>query len=231
MTIDRQVVAPTPEDVIETDEAKKNQSGKQVSQPEMTIDRQVVAPTPEDVIETDEAKKNQSGKQVSQPEMTIDRQVVAPTPEDVIETDEAKKNQRKLNVKKKAFLTEQVSALVLSETPQKLGDPGSPNISIIIGESGIERALLDLGSSVNLLPFSVNEELGLGELKKTSIMLQLVDRSVKVPRGIVEDVLVQATSTIYQALVILGSPFLAMSNALINCRSGVLTLTSGKHGT
>ena len=42
---------------------------------------------------------------------------------------------RKLNVKKKAFLTEQVSALILSETPQKFGDPGSPNISIMIGES------------------------------------------------------------------------------------------------
>ncbi|XP_035544689.1 uncharacterized protein LOC118348047 [Juglans regia] len=88
----------------------------------------------------------------------------------------------KLNVKKKTFLMEQVSALILSETPQKFIDPGSPNISIMIGESRIERALLDLESSVNLLPFSVYKQLGLGELKKTFIMLQLADRSVKEPR-------------------------------------------------
>ncbi|XP_040999962.1 uncharacterized protein LOC121246046 [Juglans microcarpa x Juglans regia] len=61
----------------------------------------------------------------------------------------------------------------------------------MIGELRIRRALLDLGSSVNLLPFLVYEQLGLGELKKTSIKIQLADRSVKVPRGIVENVLVQ----------------------------------------
>ena len=54
-----------------------------------------------------------------------------------------------------------------------------------------ERALLDLGSSINLLPFSIYEYLGLGELKPTSITLQLADRSVKHPRGILEDILVK----------------------------------------
>ncbi|KAF5449223.1 hypothetical protein F2P56_029694 [Juglans regia] len=137
---------------------------------------------------------------------------------------------------------EQVSALTLSETAQKFGDPGSPYISIMIGESRIERTLLDLGSSVNLLPFSVYEQLRLGELKNTSIKLQLADRLVKVPRGIVENVLIhvdkfyypvdfvvldmqQLATTIYQAPVILGRPFVTTSNALINCRSGVLKLT------
>jgi hypothetical protein len=50
---------------------------------------------------------------------------------------------------------------------------------------------LDLGASVNLLPYSVYVQLGLGELKPTSMTLQLADRSVKVPRGIVEDVLIK----------------------------------------
>ena len=53
------------------------------------------------------------------------------------------------------------------------------------------KALLDLGASVNLLPYSVYKQLGLGELKPTSITLQLADRSVKIPRGIVEDVLIK----------------------------------------
>jgi hypothetical protein len=56
--------------------------------------------------------------------------------------------------------------------------------------SQIERALLDLGASVNLLPYSVYVQLGLGKLKPTSMTLQLDDRSMKVPRGIVEDVLI-----------------------------------------
>ena len=61
----------------------------------------------------------------------------------------------------------------------------------MIGVIQIERALLDLGASVSLLPYSVYVQLGLGELKPKSMTLQLVDRSVKVPRGIVEDVLIK----------------------------------------
>ena len=44
---------------------------------------------------------------------------------------------------------------------------------------------------MNLLPYSVYLQLGLGELKPTSMTLQLTDRLVKVPRGIVEDVLIK----------------------------------------
>jgi hypothetical protein len=72
----------------------------------------------------------------------------------------------------------------------KYKDPGCPIISCFIGEHKIERALLDLGASVNLLPYLIFQSLNLGELKPTSVTLLLTDRSVKVPRGIVEDVLV-----------------------------------------
>ena len=60
----------------------------------------------------------------------------------------------------------------------------------MVGNSKLERALVDLGASVNLLPYSVYVELGLGELELTNITLQLADPSVKIPRGIVKDVLV-----------------------------------------
>ncbi|XP_038982186.1 uncharacterized protein LOC120110674, partial [Phoenix dactylifera] len=69
---------------------------------------------------------------------------------------------RKLYVQKKAFLTEQVSAILKHNTPPKYKDPGCPTISCIIGNFRIQRALLDLGASVNLLPYSVYEQLGLG---------------------------------------------------------------------
>jgi hypothetical protein len=58
----------------------------------------------------------------------------------------------------------------------------------MIGVRRIEKALLDLGASVNLLPYSVYLQLGLGELKSTSMTLQLADRLVKVPWEIIEDV-------------------------------------------
>jgi hypothetical protein len=150
---------------------------------------------------------------------------------------------RKLNVKKKAFLVEQVSAILQNNNALKYKDPGCPTISCFIGEHKIEKALLDLGASVNLLPYSVFQSLNLSELKPTSVTLLLADRSVIVPRGIIEDVLVQVDKFIYPVdfivldtqpveacnsfPVILGCLFLATSNALINCSNGLLKLSFG----
>jgi hypothetical protein len=98
---------------------------------------------------------------------------------------------RKVNVPKMAFLTEQVSSILQCKLPIKYKDFGCPTITCMIGVSQIERALLDLGASVNLLPYLVYVQLGLGELKLTSMALQLTGRSMKVPWGIVEDVLIK----------------------------------------
>lgn len=149
---------------------------------------------------------------------------------------------RRLNVKEKAFLTEQVSTMMEPYTPIKCKDPGCPTISITICKCQISRALLDLGASVNLISYTVYEQLGLGELKPTRSVLQMTDRSVKVPRGIIEDVLVQVDQFYFpvdfivfdthsvpnpstQIPIILERPFLATSNAVINCRNGVMKLT------
>ena len=88
------------------------------------------------------------------------------------------------------------------------------------------------------------EQLGLGELKPTNITLSLADRSVKIPKGIVEDVLVKVDKFYYpvdfvvldtepiasgpnHVPIILGRPFLATSNAITNCRNGFMQLTFG----
>jgi len=151
---------------------------------------------------------------------------------------------RKHHVKKTAFLTEQVSAVIEQKTPPKYKDPGCPTISCQIGTHEFGQALLDLGSSVNLMPYSVYSQLGLGELKPTSVVLQLADRTIKRPRGIVEDVLLQIDKFYYpvdflvldtQTVVnmessipiILGRPFLATANALINCRNGLMKISFG----
>ena len=98
---------------------------------------------------------------------------------------------RGLNMDKTTFLTEKVSSIIQHKTLVKYKDPRSPTISVNIGGTCVDKALLDLVASVNLLPYSVYKQLGLGELKPTTITLSLVDRSVKIPKGIVEDVLVK----------------------------------------
>ena len=97
---------------------------------------------------------------------------------------------------------------------------------------------------MNLLSYSVYMQLGLGELKPTNITLSLADRSVKIPKGIVEDVLVKVDKFYYpvdfvvpdtepiengpnHVPIILGRPFLAIANAIINFRNGVMQLTFG----
>ena len=97
---------------------------------------------------------------------------------------------RKLNVKKKAFLAEQVSVILQNNNALKYKDTGCPIISCFIGEHKLEKALFDLGASVNLLSYSVFQSLNLGELKPTAVTFLLTNRYVKMPRGIVEDVLV-----------------------------------------
>ena len=113
-----------------------------------------------------------------------------------------------------------------------------------IGGTCVEKALLDLGASVNLLPYSVYKQLGLGELKPTSITLSLADISIKIPKETVEDVLIQVDKFYYlidfvvldtkpvavganYVPIILGRPFLATSNAIIDFRNGVMQLTFG----
>ena len=62
---------------------------------------------------------------------------------------------RRLNVTKKAFLTEQVSAIIQCKSPVKYKDPGCPTMLVNIGGTCVEKDFLDLGASVNLLPYSV----------------------------------------------------------------------------
>ena len=104
---------------------------------------------------------------------------------------------RGLNVNKKAFLNEQVTTIIQCKSPVKYKNLGCPTISMSIGGTYVEKALLDLGASVNLLPYFVYKQLGLGELKPTFITLSLADRSVKIPRGMIEDVLVQVDKFYY----------------------------------
>ncbi|CAL8084600.1 unnamed protein product [Prunus armeniaca] len=137
----------------------------------------------------------------------------------------------------KVILTEQCSAVLLHKLPPKKQDPGSFTISCTIGNSNFKRALIDLGASINLMPFSVFQRLGQGEIKPTSVILQLADRSVAYPRGIIEDLIIKVDNLYLpadfvvldmdedmQTPIILGRPFMATARTLIDVEAGTLTL-------
>ena len=128
---------------------------------------------------------------------------------------------------------------LLNARPSEIQRLSCPTISVNIRGTYVEKALLDLGASVNLLQYLVYKKLGLGELKPTTITLSLADRSIKIPKGTVEDVLIQVDKFYYPVdfvllnietvtvganyvPIILGRPFLATSNAIINFRNGVM---------
>ncbi|RVW72371.1 hypothetical protein CK203_056227 [Vitis vinifera] len=164
------------------------------------------------------------------------KEVDLPTskPEHELETEAEKEKKEEIKGKRKENSTKKEDLEAKCKSLVKYKDPGCPTISVMIGETCLEKALLDLGASVNLLPYSVYNQLGLGELKPTSITLSLADRSMKIPRGMIEDVLVQVDQFYYPMdfvvldmdsvakgtnciPIILGRPFLATSNAIINC--------------
>ncbi|XP_057760580.1 uncharacterized protein LOC130980958 [Arachis stenosperma] len=116
-------------------------------------------------------------------------------------------------------------------------DPGSFVIPYTIGDVTIQRALCDLGASINLMPLSVMKTLQIDEVKPTRISLQLANLSIKLPVGVVEDLLVKVGPFIFpigfvildmeeevKSSIILGRPFLATGRALIDVQNGELTL-------
>ena len=76
--------------------------------------------------------------------------------------------------------------------------PGSFTMKITLVQGIHALGLCDLGANVNLMPTSLYKKLGLGSPKPTIIILQLVDRYVAIHEGVVEDVLVQVGSLIFQ---------------------------------
>ncbi|XP_042056459.1 uncharacterized protein LOC121801054 [Salvia splendens] len=137
-------------------------------------------------------------------------------------------------------LTENYSAIIQQKMPAKMKDPGSFNISCVIGNDRQTKALCDLGASINLMPLSFFRKLKFGVLKPTTITLQMADKSVKFPNGLLESVLVRVNDFIFpvdfvvldmkedsNVPLILGRPFLVTGKALIDVTKGELTLRHG----
>ncbi|XP_070056509.1 uncharacterized protein [Nicotiana tomentosiformis] len=127
--------------------------------------------------------------------------------------------------------------MVQNKLPQKLKDPGSFTIPVRIGNIDMGRALCDLGASINLMSLSLFKQLGLGSPRPTTVMLQLADRSIAYPEGVIEDVLLQIRKFIFptdfiildfkadeQVPIILRRPLLATGDAIIKVREGKIIM-------
>ena len=93
-----------------------------------------------------------------------------------------------------------ISELLSDLIPVKYKDLGCPTIACTIRQTEISHALLDLGESINLLSFLVYQQLGLGDLSPTRVTIQLADRSVKVSKGKINDVL-SGSGSLFTSLI------------------------------
>ena len=108
----------------------------------------------------------------------------------------ATKRAFKLKGHETVSMGEVVSAVVQKNLPLKQKDQGAFTIPCVIGNASFKRALCDLGASISVMPKHVYDSLSLEPLNKTSIVIQLADRSFVYPLGVIEDVLVKIDSLV-----------------------------------
>ncbi|CAA7397907.1 unnamed protein product [Spirodela intermedia] len=135
-------------------------------------------------------------------------------------------------------LSVHASALLLNQLPYKLRDTGAPLISCDIGGFIFQNALLNTGASINLLPASICDKFNISDLKPSTVTLKFVDRSIKHPKGILENVIVTVkgckfpadfvvlemdfNGQFYDMLIILGRPFLHIAKMNIDFPTDLL---------
>nr|GFA68638.1 reverse transcriptase domain-containing protein [Tanacetum cinerariifolium] len=122
-------------------------------------------------------------------------------------------NKHKLIELTKTPLNENCSAIILKKLPEKLGDPG--RFLIPCDLTGLDNclALADLGASINRMPLSIWKKLRLPTPNDTKMVLELADRTISKPTGVVENVFVKVRR-----------PFLSTAHALIDVYEGKITL-------
>ncbi|XP_052490810.1 uncharacterized protein LOC105785001 [Gossypium raimondii] len=108
-------------------------------------------------------------------------------------------SKRRLLGNERVNVGENVSAVLQKKVPPKYKDQGMFAISCEIGNVGIKKAMCDLGASINVMPYPIYKLINAGPLKKTRVIIQLADRSVVYPEGLLEDVLVKVNELVFPA--------------------------------
>ncbi|GKA38879.1 hypothetical protein Tco_0731430, partial [Tanacetum coccineum] len=153
-----------------------------------------------------------------------------------VNSTESAKSLRRL-LKEKSRIEEEIKATMYEhclttlkeDLPQKEKDLGSFTLPCKINDMCFDKALADLGASVSLMPYSTFTNLGLGKLAPTKLIIELADKTMKRPKGIAENVLVEIDRFAFpidfivldmpkdiKILLILGTPFLSTDHANID---------------
>ncbi|RDY06307.1 hypothetical protein CR513_09725, partial [Mucuna pruriens] len=127
--------------------------------------------------------------------------------------------------------------------PKKCRDPGIFSVPCTIGECTFADAMLDLGASINVMPTSIYRALNFGDLELIGMTIQLANRSIVQPLGILEDVLVQVNELIFptdfyvldmedetsrkESTLILGRPFLMTARTNIDVHVRTFSMEFG----
>ncbi|CAN6544902.1 unnamed protein product [Malus baccata var. baccata] len=147
---------------------------------------------------------------------------------------------KRMSTKEVVKVGENVSAILQRKLPPKCKDPGSFTIPCVIGNTRFESAMLDLGASINVMPYSIYASMNLGALNNDGVIIQLADRSNAYPKGVLEDVLVQVNHLVFPAdfyvlemdesdhapslPILLGRPFMKTARTKIDVYSGTLSM-------
>ncbi|XP_035835799.1 uncharacterized protein LOC118484026 [Helianthus annuus] len=118
-----------------------------------------------------------------------------------------------------------------------MGDPGCFTLPCLIDSMSVSHALADLGATINLMPYKVFAKLDLGEPSPTRMSIRLADRSIKYPRGFIENMLVKIDKFVFpvdfvilnmdedsKVPLILGRPFLNTARTIVDVAAGQITL-------
>ncbi|KAM2425813.1 hypothetical protein ACFXTH_000089 [Malus domestica] len=154
---------------------------------------------------------------------------------------------KRFQEKEVVHVSENASAMLQRKLPPKCKDPGSFTIPCVIGNTRFDSAMLDLGASINVMPYSIYASMNLGELKNDDVIIQLADQSNAYPKGVLEDVLedvlVQVDHLIFPAdfyvlnmedsgysppsPLLLGRPFMKTAQTKIDVAKGEVTMAFG----
>lgn len=153
-----------------------------------------------------------------------------------------KKPERKPKETKRIYLVGKIADIMMGKIAiQKYVDPVIPIVKTHINGVEIPNTLIDLGATINFMRKKPMEQLKLPNLLYTPTLLQLADRSVIRPDGVLEDISVSLDYWEYPVdfmiltrknnlgghTLILGRPWLATSDAFISCRFGDMYISDG----
>lgn len=149
-------------------------------------------------------------------------------------------NKNKIEEVASITLSEECSGIISNKSSKKEKDPRGFIIPFTIRGMVDEKVLTNLGLSINLMHYKIFQKLGIGKLKLMKMTLQLADRFIHHPMGIIEDILLKMDRFIFPVdFVILDLddkvevplnlwwPFLATSQALIDVKDGRMVLRDG----